>query len=323
MSEQPTLAQVAAAAGVSPATASRVLTGSVRVSTSTRRQVYEAVSRMGYVRQRAPRGSVSRTTATGVTAVVCDHLPRLFSEPYYARLLSASGAVLAENGTHLNIITVNPTSSVLPTLSGAVLLIGARERHPLAIKLCTSGITVRNIGRPPHDLKLPYADVDNHDGGRQAAEHFLLTGRRSVAAIGGPPSLPAAKDRLDGLVKTLREAGVAEVPVAYGDFTAASGTHAMQWLLRHAPGLDAVFAASDLMAAGAIQALRRAGRRVPADVAVIGFDDAPVARHTNPALTTVRQPVEEVATIATRLLLSGTTGIDPILPTELVIRDSA
>ena len=124
-------------------------------------------------------------------------------------------------------------------------------------------------------------------------------------------------------MSTLREAGVADVPVAYGDFTAASGTHATQWLLRHAPGLDAIFAASDLMAAGAIQALRRAGRRVPADVAVIGFDDAPLARRTNPALTTVRQPVEEVATIATRLLLSGTTGIDPILPTELVIRDSA
>ena len=134
---------------------------------------------------------------------------------------------------------------------------------------------MRNIGRPPHDLKLPYADVDNYDGGRQAAEHLLLTGRRAVAAIGGPPSLPAARDRLDGLVSTLREAGVADVPVAYGDFTAASGTHAMQWLLRHAPGLDAIFAASDLMAAGAIQALRRAGRRVPADVAVIGFDDAP------------------------------------------------
>ncbi|MFD2357472.1 LacI family DNA-binding transcriptional regulator [Nonomuraea ferruginea] len=173
-------------------------------------------------------------------------------------------------------------------------------------------------------MKLPFADVDNYDGGRQAAEHFLLTGRKSVAAIGGPPSLPAARDRLDGLVKTLREAGVAEVPVAYGDFTAASGTHAMQWLLRHAPGLDAVFAASDLMAAGAMQALRRGSTAgCLADVAVIGFDDAPVARHTNPALTTVRQPVEEVATIATRLLLSGTTGIDPILPTELVIRDSA
>lgn len=132
MTEQPTLAQVAAAAGVSPATASRVLTGSVRVSTSTRRQVYDAVSRMGYVRQRAPRGTAAKTMADGVTAVVCDHLPRLFSEPYYARLLSAAGAVIAEHGTHLMVTTVTPTSSTLPALSGAVLIVGARERHPLA-----------------------------------------------------------------------------------------------------------------------------------------------------------------------------------------------
>lgn len=323
MTEQPTLAQVAAAAGVSPATASRVLTGSVRVSTSTRRQVYDAVSRMGYVRQRAPRGTAAKTLADGVTAVICDHLPRLFSEPYYARLLSAAGAVIAEHGTHLMVTTVTPASSTLPALSGAVLIVGARERHPLAIKLSTSGVPVRNIGRPPHDLKLPFADVDNFDGGRQAAEHFLLSGRRNVAAIGGPPSLPGARDRLEGLVRTLQAAGAPDVPVAYGDFTAASGTHAMQWLLRHAPGLDAVFVASDLMAAGAIQALRRAGRKVPADVAVIGFDDAPVARHTVPALTTIRQPVEELATVATRLLLTGAVGIDPVLPTELVVRESA
>jgi len=306
MSEQPTLAQVAAAAGVSPATASRVLTGSVRVSTSTRRQVYEAVSRMGYVRQRAPRGSVSSGTATGVTVVVCDQLPRLFTEPYYARLLAATGAVVAEHGTHLMVTTVSPTSSILPALSGAVLLVGARERHPLAIKLCTSGITVRNIGRPPHDLKLPYTDVDNYDGGRQAAEHLLLTGRRAVAAIGGPPSLPAARERLDGLVSTLREAGVADVPVAYGDFTAASGTHATQWLLRHAPGLDAIFAASDLMAAGAIQALRRAGRRVPADVAVIGFDDIEIAEPLG--LTTVRQPLRQSGARGADLLLALIAG---------------
>ncbi|PZG21390.1 LacI family DNA-binding transcriptional regulator [Nonomuraea aridisoli] len=323
MTEQPTLAQVAAAAGVSPATASRVLTGSVRVSTSTRRQVYDAVSRMGYVRHRAPRGTSAGTMTDGVTAVVCDHLPRLFSEPYYARLLSAAGNVIAEHGTHLMVTTVSPASATLPALSGSVLIVGARERHPLAIKLSTSGMPVRGIGRPPHDLKLPFADVDNRDGGRQAAEHFLLTGRRTIAAIGGPPSLPGARDRLEGLVRTLQAAGLPDVPVAYGDFTAASGVHAMQWLLRHAPGVDAVFAASDLMAAGAIQALRRAGRKVPTDVAVIGFDDAPVARQTVPTLTTVRQPVEELATVATRLLLTGAGGVDPVLPTELVVRESA
>jgi DNA-binding LacI/PurR family transcriptional regulator len=118
------------------------------------------------------------------------------------------------------------------------------------------------------------------------------------------------------------------VPVAYGDFTHSSGVHGMQWLLRRMPHVDAVFAASDVMAAAAVQTLRRTGRRVPEDVAVIGFDDAPIARRTSPALTTVRQPVEEFAALATRLLLLSMTSADtvrndPVLPTELVVRESA
>ncbi len=118
------------------------------------------------------------------------------------------------------------------------------------------------------------------------------------------------------------------VPVAYGDFTHSSGVHAAQWLLRRMPHLDAVFAASDVMAAAAVQTLRRAGRRVPDDVAVIGFDDAPIARRTSPTLTTVRQPVEEFAALATRLLLMSmnspeSTRNNPVLPTELVVRESA
>lgn len=326
MSEQPTLAQVAAAAGVSPATASRVLTGSVRVTTSTRLQVYDAMSKLGYVRQRGMRGTSARRPVGGVTVFVCDHLPRLFTEPYYARFLSAAHTALAEHGAQLMVTTVAPSATALPVLTSGVegvLLIGARERHPLAIKLSTSGMPMCNIGRPPHDLKVPYIDADNADGGRQAAEHLLLLGRRSFAVIGGPPSLPSAQDRLNGFVQTLRAAGVTDVPVAYGDYSLASGAHATQWLLRHVPGFDALFVASDLMAAGAIQALTRAGRRVPTNVAVVGFDDAPVARRTVPLLTTVRQPVEEIAVIAVRTLLSGAPPGGQILPVELILRDSA
>ncbi|MBN6051974.1 LacI family DNA-binding transcriptional regulator [Nonomuraea sp. RK-328] len=327
MTDLPTLAQVAAEAGVSQATASRVLTGTVRVSTSTRRQVYDAMSRLGYVRHRAPRGAPARRAAGGVAVVVCDHLHRLFSDPYYARFLSASGDVLAELGLPMMVMTVPPADpGTLPALAAGadgVLLIAARKQHPLAITLSTSGIPVRGIGRPPDDVKVPYADVDNRDGARQAAEHLLLGGRRSIGVIAGPPTLPAAQDRLEGFVTTLRQAGMGDVPVAYGDFGLPSGTHAMQWLLRRCPGLDAVFAASDLMAAGALNALARAGRRVPDDVAVIGFDDSPLARRAVPALTTVRQPVEELAMLATRLLLSGTVSVNPILPAELVVRESA
>ncbi|NUT41902.1 MAG: LacI family DNA-binding transcriptional regulator [Thermoactinospora sp.] len=323
MSDLPTLAQVAAAAGVSPATASRALSGSVRVSTATRRQVYDAMSRLGYVRHRAPRGVSARRQVAAITAVICDHLPRLFSEPFYTRFLSAANAVLEEHGTQLMMATVSPTATTVPSFTGPVLLLGARERHPLPIALSASGIPLLCIGRPPDSLRLPYADVDNRDGARQAAEHLLLSGRQRLTVIAGPPQLSVTRDRIAGFTRLLREAGLPDPLVAYGDFTAASGAHAMQWLLSHAPGLDAVFACSDPMAAGALQTLRRARRAVPEQVSVIGFDDAPIAQRTVPALTTVRQPVEELAAVATRILLSGEMRRDPILPTELVVRASA
>ncbi|GLW10412.1 LacI family transcriptional regulator [Microtetraspora sp. NBRC 13810] len=334
MDDPPTLAQVAAAAGVSPATASRVLTGSVRVSTSTRRQVHDAMSRLGYVRRRAPRGVASRRCDQLIAAVVCESPPRLFTEPFYARVLAAAEDTLTGHGVPMLIMTATPATSTItapPLVAGAVdgiLLIGARDRHPLMVTLAASGVPIRGIGRPPDGLDMPYVDMDNRDGGRQAAEHLLLGGRRSIAAIGGPPGLPGAADRLDGFLQTLSRAGMTNVPVAYGDFSRASGAHAMQWLLGRVPHLDAVFAGSDTMAAAVIQTLRRAGRRVPDDVAVIGYDDAPIARHVSPALTTVRQPVEEVTAVAARLLLTATATGDsppgnPILPTELVIRESA
>ncbi|HEY9522117.1 MAG TPA: LacI family DNA-binding transcriptional regulator [Thermopolyspora sp.] len=333
MADLPTLAQVAAAAGVSPATASRVLTGSVRVSTSTRRQVHDAMSQLGYVRRRAPRGVSSRRSERIVAAVVCDQTHRLFSEPFYARLIAAADDVMSKHGTPMMVMTATSATSTIaapPLVAGAVdgiLLVGARARHPLAVTLAASGVVVRSVGRPPDGVELPFIDMDNADGGRQAAEHLLLGGRRNITMIAGPPTLPAARDRIDGFRRTLYDAGMTDVPVAYGDFSHASGVHATQWLLQRMPDLDAVFAASDVMAAAAIQALRRAGRKVPEDVAVVGFDDAPIARHTNPPLTTIRQPVEEVAALAARLLLvslsTGETGDNPILPTELVVRGSA
>lgn len=333
MADLPTLAQVAAVAGVSPATASRVLTGSVRVSTSTRRQVHDAMSRLGYVRRRAPRGASPRRSDRIVAAVVCEQTHRLFSEPFYARLLAAADDVLAKHGIPLMIMTATAATSTIaapPLVAGTVdgvLLIGARSRHPLAVTLAASGITVRCVGRPPDGVDLPYVDMDNADGARQAAEHFLLQGRRHIAMIAGPPTLPAARDRIEGFRRTLQNAGIIDIPVAYGDFTHASGAHAMQWLLQRSPNLDAVFVGSDVMAAGAMQTLKRAGRKVPDDVAVIGFDDAPIAKHTSPPLTTVRQPVEEFAATAARMLLmtltTETVGENPILPTELVVRGSA
>ncbi|WP_084958066.1 LacI family DNA-binding transcriptional regulator [Thermoactinospora rubra] len=321
----PTLAHVAAAAGVSPATVSRVLTGSARVTTSTRRQVHEALTRLGYTRQRAPHGQ--RRDGTLVAAVVCEQPQRLFTEPFYARLLPAAEAALAAEGVPLAIMSAATRQSLLtgPALitgrMTGVLLVGAPDGHPVAAMLSASGLPVRCVGRPPDGLALPYVDMDNRDGGRQAAERLLLTDRRSIAAIAGPAALPGSRDRIEGFLQTLAQAGITDVPVAYGDFSHRSGAQAMHGLLRRRPMLDAVFAVSDAMAVAAQHVLHRAGRRVPDDVAVIGFDDSPLALHASPRLTSVRQPVEELGARAARLLLHQTPD-NPVLPTELVVRES-
>ena len=173
-------------------------------------------------------------------------------------------------------------------------------------------------------------DADNRGGARQAVDHLARRGRRRIATIAGPQDMGVGQDRLDGYRDGLRAAGLAggDDLVGAGDFTEEGGAAAMGRLLeRPRRPVDAVFAASDLMAAGALGTLRAAGRRVPDDVAVVGFEDSPVARYAQPPLTTVRQPIEEMGRQATRLLLAKVAGeaagMHLILDVELVVRASA
>jgi DNA-binding LacI/PurR family transcriptional regulator len=166
-------------------------------------------------------------------------------------------------------------------------------------------------------------------GARMAVRHLLSHGRGTVATVAGPPDMSPAWTKLRGYRLTMSEAGLSDSGlIVFGDFGRVSAEHAVYRLLDREPGVDVVFIASDLMAAGALRALRRSGRRVPDEVAVIGFEDSPLARHTDPKLTTVRQPVEAMGErCASELLaLIGRAGQDPVhvvLDTELVIRESA
>ncbi|CAM5609284.1 LacI family DNA-binding transcriptional regulator [Streptomyces hirsutus] len=177
---------------------------------------------------------------------------------------------------------------------------------------------------------MTYVDADNVGGARSAVAHLLDSGRHAVATITGPSGMYVAQCRLRGYREALERAG-AECRASWtveGDFSADSGHRAMAELIERAPEIDGVFAASDTMAAGALGALRAAGRRVPDDVAVIGFDDFPLAQHTDPKLTTVRQPLEEIGRTMVRLLLEemeepAVAWRHVILRTELVLRGSA
>jgi DNA-binding LacI/PurR family transcriptional regulator len=178
------------------------------------------------------------------------------------------------------------------------------------------------IGGPPSESAswVGVVDVDNADGARRAIEHLRHIGRQRIAVIAGPQDTAAGAARL---------AGCGTFPadlVAYGDFRETGGADAMRQLLTRRPDLDAVFAASDLMALGAMTVLRAAGRRVPEDVAVVGFEDAAFARHTDPALTTIHQPVEAMGGEMARLLADMIHGGEPrhvVLDTHLVRRGSA
>jgi DNA-binding LacI/PurR family transcriptional regulator len=193
------------------------------------------------------------------------------------------------------------------------------------------GIPLVLCGRPVRGGEnLSYIDADNVDGARRAVNYLLNSGRKAVATIAGPRDMAPGIDRLLGYRQAMISAGINDPGmIAYGDFGLLSGEHAMYRLIDHRPSLDAVFVASDLMAAGALRALRRLGRRVPDDVAVIGFDDSPLSLQTHPRLSTVRQPVDAMAAqMASELLTIIASGprsepVHLVLDTELVLRDSA
>jgi DNA-binding LacI/PurR family transcriptional regulator len=329
----PTLAQVAMLAGVSPATASRVLTGSARVSQHARCQVEAAVERLGYVRRRPPSPGARSSSAAAV--VVCDDSSRVFSDPFYARLLRGVRRELAGSGP-LVILTAGHPGEWEATADylrggrvGGVLLVGAHRDRPVAEMHAAAGVPMVLAGRPPDDVCLHYVDADNRGGALAAVRHLVAAGRCRIGTIAGPAGFAAGVDRLAGYRIGAREAGMDVTGlVGYGDFGRVSGELATQRLLDRRPDLDAVLAASDLMAAGALRALRRAGRRVPDDVAVVGFGDAPVARQVRPRLTTVRQPAEDLGARLARELRACAGGRPPaergvVMETRLIIRDSA
>lgn len=331
-STKPKLADVAALAGVSEATASRVLNGSARVSAGARNHVEEAMVKLGYVRWRAPRAEATRCGS--VAAIVTECSARFFNDPYFARLLWGASRTLSASGAQLAFLVVHDRSEYAAAeryirrgSADGVLLISAHGRDPLLDTLQEARVPTVAAGRPMVPCGIAYVDVDNHAGAVTAVQHLLRTGRQRIATIAGPRDMAPGVDRLAGYREVVEGCDVNGL-IAYGDFSLASGEHAMIRLLERRPDLDAVFAASDLMAAGALRALRRTGRRVPDDIAIVGFDDDPVAQHTVPPLTTVRQPAEDQGAMMARHVLAlieqrEIADRETKLPTSLVVRDSA
>jgi DNA-binding LacI/PurR family transcriptional regulator len=325
----PTLETVAAAAGVSRATVSRVVNGGARVSPEARAAVEAAIAELGYSPNRAARSLVTRRTGS-VALVVSEPEARVFSDPMLAGITRAIGQALAGTDLQLVLMMVPPgsgrqrlTNYLLGGHVDGVMLMSLHGDDPLVKELSDASLPVVLMGRPMSPLPIPHVDSDSVDGARQATRHLRELGRAKIATIAGPADMCAGVDRLLGYREALEGPGI----VAYGDFSMASGEAAMTELLAREPDVDGVFAASDLMAAGALRALRAAGRRVPDDVAVVGYDDLDVAELTEPPLTTIHQPLPDMARAMVASLLTQIGGDaapeSVVLPNPLVVRASA
>ncbi|MGI5242671.1 LacI family DNA-binding transcriptional regulator [Dactylosporangium sp. CA-139066] len=328
---RPTINDVAAAAGVSRGTVSRVLNGGHDVSDAAQEAVERAMRKTGYVVNQHARSLVTQRSQS-VAFILSEPQERLFEDPNFNVLLHSCTQALAKQDITLLLTlasSLEDRKRLGRYLTGGhvdgALLVSTHSGNPLIPELLARGLPVVACGKPlGFERQVAYVAADDRDGARQMVTYLRSAGRRRIATITGPLDTSGGVERLAGYREALAESS--PELVAHGDYTRASGEAAMLYLLERAPDLDAVFVASDLMAAGALTALTRAGRRVPEDVAIGGFDDSQIATNTQPPLTTVRQPYPRIGAEMVRLLLSLIDGESPaavIIPTELVVRESA
>lgn len=327
-----TLEEVARLAGVSRSTVSRVINGHPHVSAETRARVLEAIERLGYRPHPIARSLVTKRTQI-IAMLIPESVTKIFSDQFFGLLLQ--GAVQACNARGYQLVLAllddprRQEELYLKLLhngyvEGAVVA-SAPPDDPVIQALQEDGIPAVAVGR---QLRLPYVDVDNYRGARMATEHLLRLGYRRIATITGPLDHLHVQDRLAGYRDALAAYGVPyeEALVAEGGFTEVGAMAALAKLLPLNP--EAIFVQSDTMAAGVLRALRNHGLSVPDDVAVVGFDDAPLASLLDPPLTTVRQPIRLLGFMAVELLLDILEDRgekergNPVLPVELVVRSS-
>nr|WP_157233563.1 LacI family DNA-binding transcriptional regulator [Kibdelosporangium phytohabitans] len=333
---RPTLEDVAAVAGVSRATASRVLNSSPRVSPEAHEAVTAAALKLGYQPNQAARTLVTRRTGA-IAMLVSEPQAKVFNDPHFGALVRAAASELANFDTQLVLMLglgEGAHGRAERFLRGGhvdgALLFSPHRDDPLPSTVRKLHLPCVFGGRPWGSLRgLHTVDNDNEGGGYLATEHLLSLGRRTIVSVTGPHDELSARDRLAGWTRATGS-GPEELArlTESGEYTREGGYRAMNMLLHRVPKLDGVFAANDLMAVGCLKALREAGRRVPEDVAVVGFDDNPmVAPHTDPPLTTVRQDlgdqVRKMIANLTVLIDGGSVRKREVLPVQLARRESA
>lgn len=325
-----TLEELAALSGVSRATVSRVINGGP-VAETTRQRVLAVLAETNYRPNLAARSLASGRS--GVVGVVMHVEPvLLFQDPYFSQLLQGMSDGLADEAAGMMLWLGNRTKEeTLDRILGMGLLDGVivsanQLEDPLVDGLLASPLPTVLVGHRRADLTASYVDVDHVHAADLVTSHLIDLGRRRVGHISGPRDTVAGHDRLVGYRRAMHRAGLSTEGLVFeGDFNYASGVAGAQALLKRE--VDALFCANDAMAEGALDAIKAAGRRVPDDIALAGFDDLEFAARLDPPLTTIRQGVRQQGREAARVLFEllrdrqgGPRRV--ILPTELVIRQS-
>ena len=331
---RPTIDDVAAAAGVSRGTVSRVLNGGRYVSPAALTSVNRAMLQTGYVVNRNARSLVTKRSGC-VAFVLAEPPERLFEDPNFNVLIRAATHALAARDVNLTLMIAgdpDDRARIVRYLQSdhvdGVLLVSSHSGDAVTSELQRAGVPIVACGKPlGYEDTIVYVAADDRGGARAMTEYLVQLGRKCVATITGPLDTPGGLERLEGFYDVVGRRVKKEL-VANGDYSYESGERAMNELLDRAPDVDAVFVASDVMAAGALATLRRRGIVVPDTIAVAGFDDSRIAATTEPPLTTMRQPLSRIAERMVEILLNlvengGGKPAPVIFPTELVRRASA
>jgi DNA-binding LacI/PurR family transcriptional regulator len=325
-----TLEMVAALAGVSRATVSRVVNDSPSVDPELAQSVKKAILALDYTPNRAAR-SLARRRANAVTLIVPESTSKVFADPFFAAVVQGIALYLADTDYTLNMVISSeskPEKTRGFLLGGNVdgVLVVSHHSGDHSWTHLSGSLPMVFAGRPLVGRNSYYVDADNEQASYNATKLLTDSGRKHVATIAGPQDMPPGLDRLAGWRTAVREAGLGEDLVEVGDFTLASGARAMHLLLDRGRPIDAVFAGNDQMAAGAYTAIQGRGLRIPEDIAVVGFDDDSFATSVTPALTTVHHPIVELGKKMAEILVDLIEGRPAEhmtrMPTSLVIRDS-
>lgn len=332
-SERLTIIEIAKQSGVSRSTVSRVINDDPNVNVNTRQRVRSVMQNLNFQPNAAARGlAAGKTRILGL--VIPMGVAALFSDPYFPQVIQGITAACNQHDYSTMLWLAEPEYErrTIQQIVSAGMIDGVIVASALTDDAVIDAVHARHIpfvliGRHPVHTDITYVDVDNRMSSRDAVLHLLRLGYTRVATIAGPLNMIGGMDRLAGYKDALKARGrMADARlIAVGDFSEESGYEAMKELLAHAP--DAVFVASDTMALGALRALREAGKKVPDDVALVGYDDMPFAARTDPPLTSVRQPIHRAGFVAAETLMELIQEEDyaprrVILPTELVIRES-